>query len=403
MQSVQDAIQHLINSLPVLDTETLPIQDTFGRILGVDVAAQHDLPPFANSSMDGYAVIHTDLASLPTTLQVIEDIPAGHLPRETIRYGQASRIMTGAPLPNGADTVVPIELTADQQNTPTLPPTITILEAVNYGSNIRQAGEDVQAGEAVLHTGRRLRAADIGILAGLGYSHIAVRNRPKVAILSTGDELLMPDQPLLPGKIRDMNGYTLSALVTACGGIPLSLGIARDTVDAVRQKFQEALAANVNLIISSAGVSVGAFDVVKTVLEELGKLEFWKVNMRPGKPLTVGHLDTVPYVGLPGNPVSAIITFMVFVRPMLATMLGQDPTIETITAITSEPIESDGRMTFARVRLERKNGQLIAYSTGTQSSGAISSLVKADALLIIPAGITHIDAGQPVEVWPLDF
>ncbi len=403
MRTVQEAIQHLIAPLQQTSSENLPIQEVLGRVLAEDVIATHDLPPFANSSMDGYAIIHADLVSIPVTLTVIEDIPAGHHPMRTVQRGQAARIMTGAPIPHGADTVVPVEYTGNERHTPDVPTTVTIQRAVSYGSNIRAAGEDVKQGEVVLRAGRRLRAADIGILAGLGYSTANVHKRPVIAILSTGDELLTPEQPLQLGKIRDMNGYTLPALVQTFGGKALSLGIVRDTKEDVRQKFSEALEQNPDLIVSSAGVSVGAFDVVKAVLEEMGQLEFWKVNMRPGKPLTVGQIERVPFIGLPGNPVSAMVTFMVFVRPMIAKMLGQSTDMPTQNVIAGEIIESDGRMTFARVRLVHENGQTRAYLTGTQSSGAISSLVKADALLIIPAGTKRIEEGEIAQVWPLDI
>lgn len=403
MHSVEDAIQHLLKPLSLLAGESIAIQNAFGRILATDVVAQHDLPPFANSGMDGYALIHADLSHLPTTLTIIEDIPAGNAPTKTVKRGQAARIMTGAPLPSGADTVVPVELTGADRHHTALPDMVVIQQAVKLGSNIRHAGEDVMLGEVVLQAGRRLRAADIGVLAGLGYHHVEVRKRPKIVVLSTGNELLTPDQPLSAGKIRDMNGYTLPAMIAAFGGEAISLGIVQDTVDDVRKKFNQAIDHQPDIIVSSAGVSVGAFDVVKSTLEELGHLQFWKVNMRPGKPLTVGDIGGVPFLGLPGNPVSAMVTFMVFVRPMITKLLGQDPAMHTTTVFAGESMESDGRMTFARVRLVREDGKQIAYSTGTQSSGAISSLVKADALLIIPENVKHISVGQPVEVWPLDF
>lgn len=403
MRSVHEAIQHLIQPLHPLPVESISIVEAYGRILASDIAAKHSLPPFANSSMDGFAVIHDDLADLPTTLTVIEDIPAGHAPQKTVQRGEAARIMTGAPLPAGADTVIRVEDTDADERSPMPPPTVTINVGAAKGSNIRAVGEDVSNGEIVLKAGRRLRAADIGILAGLGYSAVSVRRRPKIAVLSTGDELLTPDEALAPGKIRDMNSYAIPALITALGGEAISLGIARDNEADVRAKFQQAIDTQADLIISSAGVSVGAFDVVKTVLASLGNLEFWKVNMRPGKPLTVGQLSGIPFLGLPGNPVSAMVTFMVFARPMMAVMLGQNPDMHTTRVRIGETINSDGRMTFARVQVRYEDGQAVAYTTGTQSSGAISSLVKADALLIIPADVKTLAAGDMADSWPLDL
>jgi molybdopterin molybdotransferase len=401
MLSVEDALEIILRPIQQLSGERIPIAQAYGRVLASDVHASHDLPPFNNSGMDGFAISGADLSAPPITLQVVGDVPAGYAYPGSLQPGQAIRIMTGAPVPDGADTVVPVELTDADSGISALPPQVTIQQQVAPNANIRQQGEDVQAGDLILAAGHKLRAADLGILAGLGNSTVEVVRQPRVAVLSTGDELLTPDDTLAPGKIRDMNGYTLPALVERHGAIPLRLGIARDTVEDVRTKLETALEQDVDLVISSAGVSVGAFDVVRHVLNELGHLDMWKVNMRPGKPLTVGSLRGIPFVGLPGNPVSAMVTFMVFVRPAMLKMLGLDATRTTMQATAGEPMFSDGRMTFARVRLEHEAGRTVAYSTGIQSSGAISSLVHADALLIIPAGTKTIEAGEMVDIWPL--
>jgi molybdopterin molybdotransferase len=250
----------------------------------------------------------------------------------------------------------------------------------------------------VLHSGRVLRATDLGVLAGLGILKVKVIRRPVVAILSTGDELLGADQPLAPGKIRDANGYAIAALAMSLGARVLRLGIARDTADDVRARFQRAVDVHADLIISTAGVSVGAYDVVKTVVESLGALDFWQVNMRPGKPLAFGNIDSIPFVGLPGNPVSAVVTFDVFVRPAIEKMAGRPWEAALSEAEVGEPLRSDGRRTYTRVTLRRVEGRLIAYSTGNQSSGVLTSLVYADGLLIIPEGMTDIPAGTRLPV-----
>lgn len=403
MHSVEAAISQILAPIRPLSAEDIPINEALGRILAKPIYAGHNLPPFANSSMDGFAVIGSDVQAPPTTLKVIEDIPAGHDPQHTLKTGQAARIMTGAPLPPGADTVVPVEDTNLEEMTEALPSTVTIYTPIAPRSNIRVAGEDVQEGELILEAGKRLNAADLGILAGLGFGNIMVIRQPHIAVISTGDELLAPELPLSPGKIHDMNRFTIPAILKSLGAKAYFAGTARDHADDVRRKFQAAIHADVDLIVSSAGVSVGAFDVIKTVLEELGSIDFWRVNIRPGKPLTVGQLGGIPFIGLPGNPVSAMVTCLVFVRPIVAKMLGTDSKRNTIMVRLGETMESDGRMTFARVRLEAINGQQTAFSTGTQSSGAISSLVKADALLIIPEGKKRLEAGDMAECWPLDF
>jgi molybdopterin molybdotransferase len=404
MRSVEEALTHILDHVSILTTEYVMLDDALGRVLAEDTRAQHDLPPFANSAMDGYAVIAADLQSStadnPTILAVIEDIPAGYAPQKTLQSGQASRIMTGAPLPNGADAIVPVELTDDTRRGPTAPDQIKIFASVSTHDHVRAIGEDIQTGEILLKQGRRLRPADLGVLAGLGFPEVLVTRRPRVAVISTGDELLTPDQPLTPGKIRDTNGYVIPALITSLGAIPIKLGIARDTVESVREKFNAAVEQGADLILSSAGVSVGAFDVVKTVLDELGAVDFWKVNMRPGKPLTFGHIRDVLFLGLPGNPVSSMVTFDVFARPMILKMLGSSTQVTTQKVRVGEAMTSDGRTTFARAYLKHENDELVAYSTGTQSSGALSSMVKADGLLVIPADITQVQPGDYLQFRP---
>ena len=285
MLSVEAALSQILSHVSPLEAETVALEDCLGRVLATDIQAPHNLPPFSNSAMDGFAVIAADVENAspenPITLSVIEDIPAGYHPEKTLSIGQAARIMTGAPIPNGANAVVPVEKTTANRSDAELPTEIGILSAVSLHAHIRPAGEDVQKGETVLEKGHLIRPVDIGILAALGVSQVPVLGRPQIAVLSSGDELIKPDEPLRAGKIRDTNSYVIPALIEQYGAIPLRLGVARDNLEDVRAHFQKAIDSEADLIVSSAGVSVGAFDFVKAVLEEMGTAHFWKVNMRP--------------------------------------------------------------------------------------------------------------------------
>lgn len=408
MLTVDQALEKVLGAFHRLPAERVPLAEAFGRVLARDVVATQDLPPFPNSSMDGYAVRAADVATAaadqPVTLTVIEDIPAGRAPQQHLGTGQAARIMTGAMLPSGADAIVPVEQTAGggrgfrDDRALVLPAEVSILKGSSAGDYVRPVGEDIRGGQVVLREGRVLRAADLGVLAGLGMAHVEVIRRPVVAVISTGDELLTPNDPLEPGKIRDSNGYTITAAAHSLGTRATYLGISRDTTEAVRAKLEEAISMGADVILSSAGVSVGAFDVVKTVIEAMGEIGFWKVNMRPGKPLAFGQVRGVPFLGLPGNPVSALISFDVFAHPAILKLAGKPYHPATTEAELAEPMRSDGRRTYMRVTLERTNGKLIAHSTGTQSSGALSSLVLADGLMIVPEGLTDIEAGTRLPV-----
>jgi molybdopterin molybdotransferase len=305
--------------------------------------------------------------------------------------------MTGAPLPDGADAVVPFEQTAQGWNSgedSPLPDTVAVYRSVRAGDSVRPVGEDISVGQTVLRAGATIRPQELGVLAALGRAHVSVVRKPRVAILSTGDELVGVDAPLTAGKIRDVNSYTLYGLVTLYGGEPMLLPAARDTLDDVRRRFNEALARQPDFILSSAGVSVGTFDVVRRVLAELGEIGFWRVNLRPGKPLAFGLLRGVPFFGLPGNPVSAMVTFDVFVRPALLKLTRRADAVPTIQAALAQNLTSDGRRSYLRVRLRRHGDRVIATTTGTQSSGALSSMVSADGLLILPEGVTQASAGD---------
>jgi molybdopterin molybdotransferase len=408
--AVDEALAHVLATFSRLPAEEIAVEDGLGRVLAADIRAASDLPPFTNSSMDGYAVRAADVRGAsegkPVRLEVIADIPAGTPPSVTINAGQAARIMTGAPMPAGADAVVPVEQTddapkgfkgEDRFGAP-FPAQIGVFQPSSVGDYVRPIGEDVQAGQVVLYSDRVLRPADLGVLAGLGLTHVQVTRRPVVAVLSTGDELLEAHEPLAPGKIRDTNSYTVTALVQQAGAQAVRLGIARDSIKDVQNHLEQALVSGADLILSSAGVSVGAFDVVKAAVQSLGALGFWRVNMRPGKPLAFGNVRGVPFLGLPGNPVSAMVAFAVFAHPAILKMAGRDWQAVTREAEVAEALTSDGRQSYIRVTLERVNGSLLAHSTGNQSSGVLMSLVHADGLLIVPAGMTAIPAGTRLPV-----
>jgi molybdopterin molybdotransferase len=403
--SVDKALEQILSGITALEPEYVEMVDVLGRVLAEDIVADYDLPPFPNSSMDGFAVKAYDLRDAsresPVRLSIVGDIPAGSVPAVQIESGQAARIMTGAQMPIGADAVIPVEST-DAVWTPgvndPLPRTVQVFRSLKSGDYVRPAGEDIQTGTRILHAGRILQAADIGVLAALGRTQVRVIRRPKVAILSTGDELVEVDEPLTPGKIRNTNSYTLAALVKTYGALPIRIPTARDTFEDVHSRFVEALDHQPDIILSSAGVSVGAFDAVRAVIEQLGIISFWRVNLRPGKPVAYGNIQGIPFLGLPGNPVSAMVTFDVFVRPILLRMGQRPETIRTITVSVGEDISSDGRRSYLRVKLNNQNGRWIASLTGTQSSSALSSMVKADGLLIIPEGCTQVNKGMELSV-----
>lgn len=406
MLSVAEALANIVAAVQVLEPVQLPLLDALGRILATPITARDSLPPFANSSMDGYAVVAADTTPAPTTLRVVGDIPAGVWPTFSLTSGSAARITTGAPLPPGADAVVPVEDTDEpwRDRDRPLPAGIQIRRSVAPGAFIRQAGEDIRAGDLILSHGARLRPQEIAVLASLGVSQVSVIRPARVAILATGDELLDIDQPLRPGKIRNSNSYALAAQVTACGAIPVPLGIAGDTEDAVRARLQAGLQAGVDLFVSSAGVSVGAYDVVKAVLTAEGEVGFWRVRMRPGKPLAFGRYHNIPYLGLPGNPVSALVSFERFVRPALLKMMGETQLARPeLPVIVQNDLRSDGRESYLRARVWREGKNYLAAVAGDQGSHILSSLVKANALLIVPEGIVAVAAGQTLKALMLDW
>ena len=335
---------------------------------------------------------------------MVADIPAGTSPDVTLVPGQAARIMTGAPMPKGADTVVPVEETDFQDRTPgtVAPEAVTIYKAAEAGDHVRGQGTDVRTGQPVLQSGHRLRAQDLGLLAMLGVAEASVYCKPRVALLSSGDELISVEEPLKPGKIRDSNTYTLAALIAEAGAEVVRLGIAADRREAVEALLENAAVQKVDMILSSAGVSVGAFDFIKDVVEAQGELTFWRVNMRPGKPLAFGNFKNIPFIGLPGNPVSAFVGFEVFVRPSLERLSGLEVMSRPKVRVRlAENISSDGRESYLRAHVHEEDGILSAQLAGHQGSGNLLSIVQANALLIIPSGVKSLAAGKEVDAWLL--
>ena len=403
MLGVEEAVTRFLRHFQPLEPESVPVLDALNRVLAEDVVAEMDIPPLANSAMDGYALRCDDTQGAsresPRRLRVVADLAAGYVLDRPVQPGTAVRIMTGAPVPEGAEAVAPFEEVEREGDE------VLIFKAYPYHKNIRAAGEDVKAGQKVLARGAVLRPQEIGMLTALGRTHVLVHRRPRVAILSTGDEVIEPDAPWQPGKIRDANSFSNAAQVLKYGGVPLRLGIARDTVEELTAKIRAGLEQGADLFLTSGGVSVGDFDVVKKVLAAEGEMTFWRVRMKPGKPLAFGTIRGVPLLGLPGNPVSAMISFELFARPAILTMLGKTklakPTIEAVLA--DEIKRKDNRRHYLRVTLEERDGTTYARLTGDQGSGILLSMVKADGLAIIPEDVDHLPAGSPIQVMMLDW
>ncbi len=403
MRSVQEARDLILSHFTRLPAETVPLDDAYGRILAGDLVSREAVPPFANSSMDGYAVRVADVPAVPHRLPVSGDIPAGTAPGP-LRPGTAMRIMTGAPIPAGADAVVPVEQTDDQRvsgHGQPPPTTIELRAQPSHGDNVRGAGQDVAVGDTVLPAGTWLGPAALGVLGALGVGQVEVTRRPRVALLSTGDELVTVSEQPGPGQIRDINSITLTATLRESGAEVLALGIARDVRSQVEDRLAQARALAADLVLTSAGVSVGTYDVVKAAVEAHGELGFWKVNMRPGKPLAFGRVHGIPFFGLPGNPVSALVSLEVFVKPVLARLLGRPWAPRIVHARLAEPFTSDGRETYLRVRIVEGPDGASAQLTGAQTSNLITSMVRADALLVVPAGAGHLPAGTVLSAWRL--
>jgi molybdopterin molybdotransferase len=399
-----EALRTVLDATPVLGRETIAVRDALGRVLAAPVASTRQLPPADNSAMDGYAVRRADLAGAsrarPSELAICCEIAAGGSADRLLGPGEAARILTGAPVPPGADAVV------RQEDTERAGDRVRVFVTPDPREHIRDAGEDVRVGDQVLDEGTVIGPAHVGMLASLGRSVVPVHQRPRVAILSTGDELVEPDEAIDGGRIVSSNSYSLAAQCRELGADPIYLGIAPDTPEEVERYFCAGLGAD--LLVSSAGVSVGDRDHVRGVLDKLGcSLLFWGVKIKPGYPLAFGRFarDGGPLVfGLPGNPVSAMMTFEQFVRPALRKLTGHRsyfrPTLQARLAETLH--KKAGRLHFVRVVLERCDGEVVAHSTGSQSSGVLRSMARAQGLLIFPAEATEIAAGDTATVQVFD-
>jgi molybdopterin molybdotransferase len=410
MMSVEEARERILDVIARLEPETRATSDALGQVLAEDIVSPLTIPPLDNTAMDGYAVIaaDTDGASpdAPARLAIAGEVAAGYIYPGRVERGQAVRIMTGAPVPEGADSIVPFEETDE-------PPgrnfgafaksaeSVGVFKAARPGNNIRRAGEDIRAGETVLRAGTELRAAQIGVLASLGLASVKVYRRPVVAVLSTGDEVLEPGMPHEPGKIYDANSYSIAALVAEAGGIPKRLGIARDTVEDLTAKIRDGFDAD--LLITSAGVSRGDYDVVKDVLMREGEIGFWTVRMRPGKPLAFGTFRAggraIPHLGLPGNPVSSMVTFELFGRPALYKMMGRSGWERQGVRVTLEErvVNTDPRRFLARAIVSERGGRYVASLTGPQGSGILTSMALANALVVCPEDRTSLEAGEEAD------
>ena len=419
--SVEEAREKILSHVDVLEPEEKPLLESLGQVLAEDVIAPFDVPELSNSAMDGYAVQWQDTQGAsqasPRVLKVIGELPAGAVPTEEVRPGTTLRIMTGAPLPPGADTVVPFEQTDEMEQRGSRQGKLALGEVavvteVPQGSSIRPPGEDFCRGELILQRGSILRPQELGVLASLGEAKVKVIRRPVVGVLGTGNELLEPGEPLVPGMLYNSNNYSLAASVLRYGGIPRPLGIARDNLASMDAKIEEAM--DCDMLITSAGVSRGDYDMVKDVLARRGEVAFWTVRMRPAKPLAFGVLfktengrvvKRLPHLGAPGNPVSAMVAFEQFGRMAIRKMMGKTlldkPTIE---AVLEESIENtDGRRVYARVIVSKRDNRYFARLTGPQGSAVLTSMARANGLAICPEDIPVVNPGEVVKVQMLDW
>jgi len=413
MISVEDALERILNTVHVLEPETRPILSALGQVLAEDVVAGIDIPPHDNSAMDGFAVLASDTYGAsqqsPVYIDVIGEAAAGYTSSIKVTGGTAVRIMTGAPLPEGADAVVQFEKTDEtgRKKGGQRLDTIGILEPATPGLNVRLKGEDIRAGQVVLKKGTLLRPAGIGVLASLGNAGAVVTRRPVVSVLSTGDELCPAGKPLEPGQIYDSNTYTIAANIASCGGTAKIIGIGRDSLASLREKIAEGLGGD--MLITSGGVSMGDYDVVKDVLARMGTVSFWTVRMKPGKPIAFGTLKAsdgreVPHLGLPGNPVSSMITFEQFARPAILKMrgIGNHTRPAVSAAIDQDIVNDDGRRIFVRVHVSKTVNGWTASVTGPQGSGILTSMSAANGLAIVPEDCPLARAGDKLKVQLLD-
>ena len=402
MLSVDDARQRVLEAVSPLAPVDVLVRDALDLVLAEDLFAPHSLPRFDNSAMDGYAVIAADTVAgsqeAPANLSLVGEVRAGDPGDVEVTTGSAARIMTGAPLPPGADAVVPVELTEERDDT------VLIKEPAQPGRHVRPAGDDIERGQILVQAGTELGPGELALLASMGMSPLPVRRGPRVAVLVTGDELVAPEAQPGPGQIRDSNSVALAALVARAGGEVIPARPVADTHAATREAFERAADVS-DLVLSSGGVAVGRYDFVKDVVSELGHIDMWRVAMQPGKPVVLGSVVKTPFLGLPGNPVSIHVGFEQFVRPAIRKMRGCRSLLRaTITATLADTItKSPGRLHFVRVRLRSQGGNWVAVPTGPQGSHVQSSLIDCHGVARFPAEATELAAGTEVtvEVWDL--
>ena len=412
--SVDDALDRILRGFAPLPPQDVALDQALSLVAAEDVLARDNVPGFDNSAYDGYAVQAADIAQAstdtPARLRVVDEIPAGRVSPVTLQPGEAARIMTGAPVPAGADTVVAFEdtdrtdwgyLGTDPRSNGTDRRIVAVLERADSGENVRPAGGDISAGSVVVKAGRRLGPAEIGVLGSVGVSTVRAHPRATAAIVPTGDEIVEIDAGIQAGQVRNSNAWALEAATTALGAEPRRLPITGDTIEALQSAMREGSAANV--IVTIGGVSMGDYDLVTNVLGSEGRMDFWQINMRPGKPLAFGTVHGTPVIGLPGNPVSSMVCFTLFVRPALLRLMGhRDLTHPRVQAIAGQRLGSaQGKRTFLRVQVRRTNGQLVCASAGDQSSYRMSSLVAGNGLAVLREDQT-IEPGEPVDVLALD-
>ncbi|HLC17271.1 MAG TPA: gephyrin-like molybdotransferase Glp [Thermodesulfovibrionia bacterium] len=403
MLLLDEAIQHILDRIKPLQEETVTLDHAHARVMSRDVISDADIPLFDNSSMDGYALRSDDVKGAseqsPVTLTVVEHIRAGSVPQVKLEPFQASRIFTGAQVPLGADAVV------IQENTRRGDSAVEILEPVGKGANIRRIGEDMKTGAVCVSAGKLITAADMGLMAAVGKETVYVHRRPIVAVLTTGDELIEPGKPLEPGKIRNSNTYSLIGQVLQYGGLPINLGVARDDPEDIQEKLTTGLK-SADMLITSGGVSVGDHDEVQAVFSTLGvELVFWKVRMKPGKPLLFGMYQDIAVFGVPGNVASSMVVFEQILRPALLKMCGRKALfLPEIEAELMDDLRCKGdRVTFIRVTLQRTADRFHAFSSGSQSSGVLSSFASAHGFVSIPIGQKLLAKGQRIKVQVIDW
>jgi molybdopterin molybdotransferase len=396
--SVSEAQRLVLESVATFDAEPVKLEQSLGRVLAEEVCANRDQPPYDISAMDGYALCSADLCAIPATLEIVEDIKAGDMPTKTLVPGLCARIMTGAPMPQGADAVIRVEDTEalDEKH-------VQINQTVKPGNDIRRLGENMRNGEVVLNHGMEITPGVVGVLATVKRAQVQVYRRPRVAILSTGNELEGLDEPVDPNKIPNSNSYALMAQTQALGIEPVLLGIARDDPDELARYLKRGLEYDVLLV--SGGTSVGVHDYVRPTIEALGaQMMFWRVAMKPGHPVAFGKVGEKIIFGLPGNPVSSMVCFEEFVAPALRRMMGHTRTHRRIieARLTHDVKHRSGRTEFIRVLLAQEQGGYTATSTGAQGSGMLLSMARADGLAIVPADCNGLAAGNTVTVQLLD-